>query len=149
MLMMTGNRPLPLGRKTSALSRAPSRTGTSRSFSITRSWRGCEPRWRDLANRRSTRLLLDLDLVVADEFRPTLRLCTNLIGKFLRRNGYRNRHKLPREHFLHLRPRQYDNDRRVQFVDDWLRCRRRCKQRLPGVGADAGEALLGHGRNVG
>src|ERR1700675_971737 len=131
MLMMTGKRPPPLGRKTSALSRAPSRMGISRSFPITRSWRGCDPRWSGVANRDSAKVLLDLDLVVADEFRPTLGLCTNLFGEFLRRIGYRNRHQLPREHLLHFGSREHLRDRRVQLVDDRLRCRRRCEQGLP------------------
>src|SRR5207244_8146167 len=57
ILMMTGKRPPPLGRNASALSRAPSRMGISRSFSITRSWRGCDPRWRRLVNGYSFLML--------------------------------------------------------------------------------------------
>ena len=79
--------PSALRTKHVGVSRAPSRIGTSRSFSITRSWRGCEPR-RDLANRCSVRAIFDLDLVLADEFRPRLRLGTNLIGELLRRGRH-------------------------------------------------------------
>src|SRR5207237_10516454 len=114
--MMTGKRAPDRGRKTSALSPAPSRMGISRSFSTMRSWRGCDARWRGLANRCSARSLLDLELVVADEFRPDLRLGANLLGEFLRWPRNRDGHQLLRKHFFRLCTRQAGYIRCVQLV---------------------------------
>src|SRR5262249_42802946 len=80
--MITGQRPAPLGRKTCARSRAPTRIGTSRSFWTTRSWRGREPRVRVRANG-----LFDLDLGLAEEVTPALRFLLHELGKVLRGRG--------------------------------------------------------------
>src|SRR5262252_8403987 len=99
--MMTGKRPPDFGRKTSARSRAPSRMGTSRSFSTSRSWRGCELRPAALPAFGTPVFLFDLDLRFAQELAPVVGFLAHELIEFLRRARELDRHHLLGEHLLH------------------------------------------------
>src|SRR6266849_4478917 len=107
--MTTGKRPDDSGRKTSARSLAPSRIGTSRSFSTTRSNRGCDalsPVFDGFAKGPQGELLLDLDSRLAQKIAPRVRFLLHQLLELRRRGRERDVEHLRGEALFHLRVRQ-------------------------------------------
>src|SRR5713101_5147799 len=111
--MTTGKRPDDSGRKTSARSLAPSRIGISRSFSTTRSNRGCDalsPVFDCFAKGTAGEPLLDLDPRLAQKVAPRARFLLHQLLELRGRSRERDLEHLLGQALFHLRVRQDRGD---------------------------------------
>src|ERR1700722_11162329 len=146
---MAGNFPSSYGRNTSPLSRAPSRMVTSTSLSTTTGYTGfATVRSLFMSNFPRT-LSLGLDLHFAGDLAPDVQLAREpSLGVGERCVGHEVEGLLPErlDHRGLLHGRDRGSKNRLQHR---LRRAGRREQALPGDGADAGEAKLLHGGDVG
>src|SRR5215218_8635169 len=98
------------------------------------------------ARQACRRWLLDPDLRLAHEVAPALGLAAHLRRELGGRGRHVDRHHLVREPGLFAR--EDGADRGVELVHHRLGCGGGREEALPGVGADAGVALLGERRHV-
>src|SRR3970040_2184922 len=142
MFKITGKRPPVLGRKMSAWSRAPSRTGISMSFSIAISYLRSETLYMFLYEGRGTRPSFGLDVVLDDDLAPVLDLLQHELMELGRRAVHDDRHEHLLQRALHRGTFHDFHDIRMDAIEQRLRDAGGGEQAVPGVGSDGGEARL-------